>query len=115
MSTRLLPDLNLFPGEALKVLVRAQHEQLLWCESEIEHLKMLIAKLRRMQFGRKSEKLARQIEQLELQLDRLSQTQRLRPGNLPARGAVGIADRPITRIEELLPWSISSDADEVST
>jgi hypothetical protein len=26
-----------------------------------------------------------------------------------------IADRPITRIEELLPWSISSDADEVST
>jgi transposase len=31
-------------------------------------LKLLIAKLQRMQFGRKSEKLARQIEQVELRL-----------------------------------------------
>jgi transposase len=39
--------------------------------AEIEHLKLLIAKLRRIQFGRKSEKLDRQIEQLELQLEDL--------------------------------------------
>jgi septal ring factor EnvC (AmiA/AmiB activator) len=39
--------------------------------AEIEHLKLLIAKLRRMQFGRKSEKLDHQIEQLELQLEDL--------------------------------------------
>ena len=39
--------------------------------SEIEQLKLLIAKLRRMQFGRKSEKLDRQIEQLELKLEEL--------------------------------------------
>ena len=71
MSTTMLPDLNLLPAEALKALVRAQHEQLLWRESEIEHLKLLIAKLQRMQFGRKSEKLARQIEQLELRLEDL--------------------------------------------
>ncbi len=71
MSTTTLPDLNLLPAEALKALVRAQHEQLLWRESEIEHLKLLIAKLQRMQFGRKSEKLARQIEQLELRLEDL--------------------------------------------
>ena len=38
-------------------------------QSEIEHLKLLIAKLRRMQFGRKSEKLERQIEQLEFKLE----------------------------------------------
>ncbi|POR55084.1 transposase [Paraburkholderia eburnea] len=37
----------------------------------IEHLKLTIAKLRRMQFGRQSEKLDRQIEQLELRLDGL--------------------------------------------
>ena len=43
--------------------------------TEIEHLKLLIAKLRRMQFGRKSEKLDRQIEQLELRLDELQATQ----------------------------------------
>jgi transposase len=67
----MLPDVNLLPAEALKALVRAQHEQLLWRESEIEHLKLLIAKLQRMQFGRKSEKLARQIEQLELRLEDL--------------------------------------------
>src|SRR6266571_4077536 len=71
MSTTMLPDLNLLPAEALKALVRAQHEQLLWRESEIEHLKLLIAKLQRVQFGRKSEKLARQIEQLELRLEDL--------------------------------------------
>ena len=71
MSVTTLPDLNLLPAEALKALVLAQHEQLLWRESEIEHLKLLIAKLQRMQFGRKSEKVARQIEQLELRLEDL--------------------------------------------
>jgi hypothetical protein len=40
MSVTTLPDLNLLPAEALKELVLAQHEQLLWRESEIEHLKL---------------------------------------------------------------------------
>jgi transposase len=39
--------------------------------AEIGHLKLWIAKLRRMQFGRKSEKLDQQIEQLRLQLEDL--------------------------------------------
>lgn len=38
---------------------------------EIDHLKLWIAKLQRMQFGRKSEKIDRQIEQLELRLEDL--------------------------------------------
>jgi len=38
---------------------------------EIEHLKPLIAKLRKRQYGRSSEKLDRQIEQLELKLEEL--------------------------------------------
>jgi transposase len=59
-----LPDLDQLNEEALRALVVAQHQQ-------IEHLKLLIAQLRRMQFGRKSEKLTRQIEQLELQLEDL--------------------------------------------
>ena len=74
----MLPDLDLLDAAGLKALVVAQHdelvatqERLLSRESEIEHLKLLIAKLRRMQFGRKSEKLARQIEQLELKLEEL--------------------------------------------
>ena len=52
-------------------LVVAQHERLLTREREVEHLKLLIARLQRVQFGRESEKLARQIEQLELRLEEL--------------------------------------------
>src|SRR5580698_7801674 len=70
-----LPDLEQLDPAALKALILAQREQLLSHENEIEHLKLLIAKLRRMQFGRKSEKLDRQIEQLELRLDELQATQ----------------------------------------
>ena len=80
-----LPDLNTLDADALKAMLLAQHEQftaqqeelqlaaeqLLSREHEIEHLKLLIAKLRRMQFGRKSEKVERQIEQLELKLEDL--------------------------------------------
>lgn len=46
-------------------------ERLSSCAIEIEHLKLKIAKLRRMQFGRKPEKLDRQIGQMELKLEDL--------------------------------------------
>jgi transposase len=72
MSERVgLPDLDTLDSTALKALILSQHEELLSKDDEIEQLKLLIAKLRRMQFGRKSEKLERQIEQLELRLDEL--------------------------------------------
>jgi len=66
-----LPDLNTLDAASLKALILSQHEQLLSRDHEIQHLTLLIAKLRRMQFGRKSEKIERQIEQLELQLEDL--------------------------------------------
>ncbi len=75
MSTTTLPDLNGLDREALKALVIATHERLLSRESEIEHLQLLIAKLQRMQFGRRSEKVQRQIEQLELRLEDLEAKQ----------------------------------------
>src|SRR5450830_1537248 len=56
-------------------LVAGLRAQLTTTEVEIEHLKLMIAKLRRMQFGRKSEKLDHQIEQLELQLEDLQATE----------------------------------------
>jgi transposase len=71
MAVTALPDLRVLPAEALRALILAQHEQLLSREREIEHLQLLLSKLHRMQFGRKSEKLARQIEQLELRLEEL--------------------------------------------
>ncbi len=76
--------------EALRALILAQHQeliakdkQLLSRESEIEHLKLLLAKLQRMQFGRKSEKLARQIEQLELRLEELESNRSEKESNAP--------------------------------
>ena len=64
-------DLSRLDREALEALVVAQQEKLLTRNSEIEHLKLIIAKLRRMMFGTKSEKIAREVEQLELKLEEL--------------------------------------------
>ena len=66
-------DLNALTPDELKALIVSQHEQIVSRDSEIEQLKLLIAKLRRMQFGRSSEKLDRQIEQLELRLEALQE------------------------------------------
>ena len=50
-----LLDLDTLDPEALKALVREQHAQLLSHEAEMEHLKLLTAKLQRLQFGRRSD------------------------------------------------------------
>src|SRR5271168_3406214 len=98
-APRSLPDLNELDPAALKALIISQHEQLLSRDNEIEHLKLLIAKLRRMQFGRKSEKLDRQIEQLELRLDELQATQseNAAASHAPAGIApvAGVATKPV--------------------
>ncbi len=110
MDARTLADLEQLDSEALKSLILSlqeqvfshrkqlrtqqeeilsQREQLAWRDAEIEHLKLLIAKLRRMQFGRSSEKLDRQIEQLELRLEELQTSQAEKPAaNLVARPAL---------------------------
>jgi transposase len=61
--------------QALKALVLEQQDQLAAREAEIEHLKLVIAKLRRMEFGRRSEQMAQMIGQLELSLEALEETQ----------------------------------------
>jgi transposase len=83
-------DLQCLPDDvgALKALVLEQRAQLATRGAEIEQLKLLIAKLRRMQFGRSSERLDRQIEQMELRLEELQSAQ----AELPAG--------PTPRIEE---------------
>ena len=69
------PDLDALDSAALKALIRSQQELLLSSRNEIENLKLLIAKLRRMQFGTRSEKLDRHIEQLELRLEDLESSE----------------------------------------
>ena len=77
-----LPDLDRLDPEALKALVIAkhsesleQHKELTSSTHEIEHLKLVIEKYRRMIFGRKSEKLSGELEQLEFRLEELETAQ----------------------------------------
>ena len=80
--TLSLPDLDALDPAALKAMIlaqqdrfKAQHERdvaaLSSRTTEIERLKLLVEKLKHMLFGRKSEKVLRQIEQLELQIEDL--------------------------------------------
>jgi transposase len=57
--------------ESLKRLVIEQRATLLSREVEIEKLKMELARLKRLQFGRSSEQLSARIAQLELSLEEL--------------------------------------------
>ncbi len=75
VANPLLPDLNTLDVEALKALVLAQHSELASRQSEIENLQLLIVKLKRMQFGPRSERVEPQIGQLELRLEDLETNQ----------------------------------------
>ena len=70
-NSQALPD----DVEALKAMVLEQRLQLHSRLAEIEHLKLLVTKLKRAQFGRSSERIDRQIEQFELRLEELQSTQ----------------------------------------
>lgn len=75
--------------DALRAMVLAQHAQ-------IEHLKLVIAKLRRMQFGRRSEQMSAMLGQLELVLEELETANA--PCAVPAVTATpSKADKPIRK------------------
>jgi len=124
-ANHTLPDLDALNPHELKALIFTQHaqihsqyeqllskdEQLISRDNEIEHLKLLIAKLRRIQFGRKSEKLDREIEQLELRLDELEATQaeKVAPSQTSAALVlpVHVAAKPVRRpLPEHLPREV---------
>ncbi|CAB3797995.1 IS66 family transposase [Pararobbsia alpina] len=73
--------------DRLQQTVDSQKAALATRVAEIEHLRLLIAKLRRMQFGRKSEKLDHQIEQLELRLEDLEADEGAAPVEIAECGA----------------------------
>jgi len=81
-ATLSLPDLDALDHAALKAMIltqqdiyRAEREKYTATLSsrtgEIERLTLLVEKLQRMLFGARSEKVLRQIEQMELQLEEL--------------------------------------------
>jgi hypothetical protein len=95
-----LPDLDSLDLEAVKALLIDQHERytatLISRTSEIERLVLLVEKLQRMLFGTKSEKVLRQIEQLELQLEELQAA-----NAIEELQAVVPAERPATAISTM--------------
>ena len=72
-AAALPDDIDALKGLVLagETLVAELRSQLLTRALEIDRLKLQIVRLRRMQFGRKSEKLDGQIEQLECELEEL--------------------------------------------
>lgn len=79
-------DLANLPGDtqALKALVRQLAGAVKTQGLEIAQLKARIARLKRLQFGQSSEKLAREIEQLELELDELHEDEGSQAAQWPA-------------------------------
>src|SRR5579863_2291990 len=77
-SQTQLPDLDTLDVQSLKALVLAK-------QAELESLKLLIVKLKRMQFGPSSEKYDRDLQQLELRLEDLEANQAAaEPPTVPA-------------------------------
>src|SRR5579862_6507002 len=115
----MLPNLDLLDAAGLKALIVSQHDELvvtqqrlLSRESEVEHLKLLIAKLRRMQFGRKSEKLDHQIEQLELRLEELESDEGAAPVEIPKTPRAVVERAPRKPLPEHLPREIRTHLPE---
>src|ERR1700730_2258483 len=67
-SETQLPDLDTLDVQSLKALILAK-------QAELESLKLLIVKLKRMHFGASSEKYDRDLQQLELRLEDLEANQ----------------------------------------
>ena len=88
MDVGTLPDLDRLDNEALKALVVEQREQHLKALSsktqQVEHLQLIVEKLRRMIFGAKSEKAVIQVEQFELQLEETETEQAAAEENIEA-------------------------------
>jgi transposase len=106
-----LPNLDTLDAAALKEMIIKQHAQISSRDAELERLQLIIARLRRLQFGRKSEKIQLEMEQLELQLEDLEESaaeKRQRAGSaLPPPAAAifaSVTEKPVRRaLPEQLP------------
>src|ERR1700761_5726026 len=107
MPAAVLPDLNALDIHALRAMVVEQH-------AFIERLQTMIAHLRRMQFGQKSEKIERQIEQLELELEDLESAQAAQLKELerklePEAVAIAAKQKPVRRsLPDHLPREVET-------
>ncbi|MFL9937409.1 transposase, partial [Paraburkholderia sp. RL18-103-BIB-C] len=89
--------------DALKALLLEARASLAERDLEIERLKAQIDKLKRMQFGRKSEKLDRQIAELETRLDDLTGSRGAAETREAQAGGRSRSDAPERASREALP------------
>jgi transposase len=91
MIEAALTDLDSLDKETLKtLLIRERRSN----AQEIEHLRLVIEKLRRMLFGVKSEKLTGELEQLELRLEELETNEAAEEAAQDAAATTQPAGRP---------------------
>lgn len=94
MTDAALADLDSLDKETLKaLLIRERRSN----AQQIEHLKLVIEKFRRMLFGVKSEKLAGELEQLELQLEELETSEAAEEAAEEKSPEIQFATRPRRR------------------
>jgi transposase len=113
-----LPDLDALDPAALKAIIFTQHDRfkaqderyaatLTSRAGEIERLKLLVEKLQRMLFGAKSEKVLRQIDQLELQLEELQAANAVEESKAVSPAERPVAAKPFRRpLPEHLPREV---------
>ena len=98
-------DLANLPADpqALQALVRSLVGEVKTQGLKIVQLEARIAKLKRLQFGQSSEKLAREIEQLELELDEIREEEGKRAAERPA-AVQALVEKPYRKpLPEHLP------------
>ena len=83
--------------ESLKQLILEQRALLLSRQVEIDKLKVQLARLRRLHFGRSSEQLAHTIEQLELSLEELEASETMLTHTPRTRPASAASQAPVRR------------------
>src|SRR5579863_3502179 len=81
-----LPDLDALDVQSLKALILSK-------QGEIESLKLLIVKLKRMHFGPSFEKQDRDLEQLQLRLEDLEASQKATESSSPVPATVALNQR----------------------
>ncbi len=96
-----------FPADFAPEELTALRAKVLEQAAEISHLKLVIAKLRRMQFGRRSEQLDQMLSQLELSLEDLEAKQAEREAQAEAVAGPAPTPRPARApLPEHLPREI---------
>src|SRR5215472_6112576 len=109
-----LPDLDTLDVQSLKALVLTKQAELDSRTTEIENLKLLILKLKRMHFGPRSEKYDHDIQQLELRLEDLEANQAAAepPPTVPATVAMKQA-APLKPARRPLPAELPRETETI--